>query len=424
MDAALITGMLNVGFSKVKEPAQDVFIKKDSNFKDVLSKSMEKKDNMEVDKKDVNKKDVEKVEDDKAKSEDVRKTEDKDVKNEDVKKKDEKKTEDVEETGNEKINALVENKMQIVENIELSLEDVNKITDDLEKGLVQSVDEVGPQLVETEEITLDKFKKFEEKLDSLSEKLGISSEDETDKSLDEGAEFSMDSNSEDGLDTAFMSSEQSSGLNVEDGKKAEVKNKDDKFIIKDFRKQNTLENNLEQMDLDVQGADNEIPSFEIINTNNLIMSKAEKLQEQIDVLKQITEKVTVNILEDKSEMLIKLKPDNLGKVTMQIAVENGNITAKFLAESDRVKEILESSMQELKDHLSKQGMMVQDLSVSVGNENKEHSMFAERNIKTSRKIRNVGSIDNGPYFSGSEIYGTEDVNLAAFWPDSTVSFSA
>ena len=424
MDAALITGMLNVGFSKVKEPAQDVFIKKDSNFKDVLSKSMEKKDNMEVDKKDVNKKDVEKVEDDKAKSEDVRKTEDKDVKNEDVKKKDEKQTEDVDETGNEKINALVENKMQIVENIELSLEDVNKITDDLEKGLVQSVDEVGPQLVETEEITLDKFKKFEEKLDSLSEKLGISSEDETDKSLDEGAEFSMDSNSEDGLDTAFMSSEQSSGLNVEDGKKAEVKNKDDKFIIKDFRKQNTLENNLEQMDLDVQGADNEIPSFEIINTNNLIMSKAEKLQEQIDVLKQITEKVTVNILEDKSEMLIKLKPDNLGKVTMQIAVENGNITAKFLAESDRVKEILESSMQELKDHLSKQGMMVQDLSVSVGNENKEHSMFAERNIKTSRKIRNVGSIDNGPYFSGSEIYGTEDVNLAAFWPDSTVSFSA
>ena len=59
-----------------------------------------------------------------------------------------------------------------------------------------------------------------------------------------------------------------------------------------------------------------------------------------NLIKQITDKVSVNLFEDKSEMLIKLKPDNLGKVTMQIAVENGNITAKFLAESEKVKEIL------------------------------------------------------------------------------------
>lgn len=424
MDAALITGMFNVGFSMVKEPTQDVFIKKDSDFKDVLSKSMEKKETMEVDKKDVNKKDIEKTKDDNVKQEDVSKIEDKEVENKEVNKKDEKKNEDVNEDGKEKINALVENKVQVVENIEFSIEDVNKITDELEKGLVQNVDEVGPQLVETEEITLDKFKKFEEKLDSLSEKLGISSEDETNNSLDESAEFNMDSNSGDELDPSFMLSEQNNGLNTEDVKKAEVKNKDDKFSIKDFRKQNTFENNAEQLELDVQNVDSEIPSFEITNTNNIIMSKAEKLQEQIDVLKQITEKVTVNILEDKSEMLIKLKPDNLGKVTMQIAVENGNITAKFLAESERVKEILESNMQELKDHLAKQGMAVQDLSVSVGNENKEHGMFEQSNFKTSRKIRNIGSIENTSYFSGSEIYEKDDINLAAFWPDSTVSFSA
>lgn len=423
MDAALITGMFNVGFSMVREPAQDVFTKKDSDFKDVLSKSMEKKGSMEVEKKDVNKRDVEKTKDD-NKNEEINKIEDKDTESKEVNKKDEKKNEDVNEEDEEKINALIENKIQVVENIEISIEDVDKVMDELEKGFVQSVDEVGPQLVETEKITLDNFKKFEEKLDSLSEKLGISSEDETDKSLDESTDLNMDSNSGDELDSNFMSFEQNNGLNTEDVKKAEVKNKDDKFIIKDFRKQNTFENSTEQFDLDVQNVDNEIPSFEIANTNNIIMSKAEKLQEQIDVLKQITEKVAVNILEDKSEMLIKLKPDNLGKVTMQIAVENGNITAKFLAESERVKEILESNMQELKDHLAKQGMAVQDLSVSVGNENKEHSMFEKSNFRTSRKIRNIGSIENNSYLGGSEIYETEDMNLTAFWPDSTVSFSA
>ena len=74
-------------------------------------------------------------------------------------------------------------------------------------------------------------------------------------------------------------------------------------------------------------------------------------------------------------MLIKLKPDNLGKVTMQISVENGNISAKFLAESQKVKEILESNMQELKDQLAKQGMAVQEMSVSVGNDNREQNFI-------------------------------------------------
>ena len=46
MDAALITGMFNVGFNNIaREPAKDVFTKKDSSFDDVLSKSMEKENN-------------------------------------------------------------------------------------------------------------------------------------------------------------------------------------------------------------------------------------------------------------------------------------------------------------------------------------------------------------------------------------------
>ena len=155
------------------------------------------------------------------------------------------------------------------------------------------------------------------------------------------------------------------------------------------------------------------------------MSKADKLQEQIDVLKQITEKVDVSILEDKSEMLIKLKPDNLGKVTMQISVENGNISAKFLAESQKVKEILESNMQELKDQLAKQGMAVQEMSVSVGNDNRERQMFEGRNFGTFNRYSRINRIENNSYSINGEIYDdANDENLAHYWPDSTVSFSA
>ena len=117
------------------------------------------------------------------------------------------------------------------------------------------------------------------------------------------------------------------------------------------------------------------------------------MQEQIDVIKQISEKVDVNLFEDKSEMIIKLKPDHLGKVTVEIAVENGAVTAKFLAESEKVKEILESNMQDLKDHLAKQGMIIQDLSVSVGDQNKE-PVFEQRNYKSFRRKQNALEIEN------------------------------
>ena len=414
MEAALITGMFNVGFNFTREPTKDVFTTTDNDFKDVLSKKMESERNKDVNKNDVKKLDVEE--------------EKVDVKKKDKNKKDDKKVTDDNEDKTEKINGLIEKKLENVEEnadklkeLELIGEDVINIQDELKNGLMQNVDEVGPQSVETEKITLDKFEMLEEKLDKLSDLLGMSDDK---GSLEDGAELSQDAESGSESDSTFMSSVETDVLQGKDVKGKDVKNRDEKFTIKDFRKESTLENNVEQLELDVNSLDNEIPRFDIANTTNVMMNRAEKLQEQIDVLKQITEKVSVNILEDKSEMLIKLKPDNLGKVTMQIAVENGNVTAKFLAESDRVKEILESNMQELKDHLAKQGMTVQDLSVSVGNENREREVFGQSNFRSFRRSRSVEKITNSTYLSGSGIFEENDVNLANYWPDSTVSFSA
>ena len=55
---------------------------------------------------------------------------------------------------------------------------------------------------------------------------------------------------------------------------------------------------------------------------------------------------------------------------------------------------------------------------------KEHNQFERISFKTSRKNRNIDGIENNSYSWGNELYEENDVNLAAFWPDSTVSFSA
>ncbi len=436
MDAALITRMFNVGYSVKSEPPKDVLVKKDSDFKDVLSKNMKdvKSEDNKVN-KDVKKEDTEKIKTDE--NEDVDK---KAVKRKD--KKDEKKVEDSEENETKKINGLIEQRLENVKNeqdLDIKVEEVEKIDVEVKDvdlqeyeniGLGENVDEVGPQSVETEKITLNEFEKLESKLDSLSEKLGRTNEEteyvdneiKTDEVKEK--ESSETENGED--DFSFVDiNEDVSYVNNRDVEDKTVKNKESKVKITDFRGNKTFNDEFNMTEMDVKNEDIEIPKFDISGTNNIIMSKADKLQEQIDVLKQITEKVEVNILEDKSEMLIKLKPDNLGKVTMQISVENGNISAKFLAESQKVKEILESNMQELKDQLAKQGMALQEMSVSVGNDNRERQMFEGRNFGVFNRHSRINRIESNSYSVDGEIYeDVNDENLAHYWPDSTVSFSA
>ena len=84
-----------------------------------------------------------------------------------------------------------------------------------------------------------------------------------------------------------------------------------------------------------------------------------------EIISQVIEKAAVVLTPDKSEMVMDLEPKSLGKLSMKVITENGIVTAEFLAESHQVKQVLEANMQLLKDSLEKQGLGVQNFSVSV-----------------------------------------------------------
>ncbi len=88
-----------------------------------------------------------------------------------------------------------------------------------------------------------------------------------------------------------------------------------------------------------------------------------------EIIKQVVEKAKFVLDGNKSEMVMDLKPDNLGRLSLKVVTENGIVAAKFIAENQQVKETLETNMQLLKDSLEKQGLSVQEFSVSVGNNN-------------------------------------------------------
>lgn len=135
-----------------------------------------------------------------------------------------------------------------------------------------------------------------------------------------------------------------------------------------------------------------------------------------DVTAQIIDKAETMIREDKTEMILQLKPDSLGKISLKIIHERGEIIARFVAESEQVKAVLESNMQLLKDSLQKSGVMVQSLEVSVGQQgsnpqrgwdSKPDEGFARSEMKSSEGLKKsfvqpmygYGGFDAG-YYSG------------------------
>lgn len=111
-----------------------------------------------------------------------------------------------------------------------------------------------------------------------------------------------------------------------------------------------------------------------------------------DVVNQIVDRVKVEIRGNITEMRLNLKPEHLGDVTLKVLTENGIVTAQFVAENQRVKEIIEANFNQLRNTLQQQGINVSQLSVSVGQDNQKEKMdsFLQGQNSAGKNIKAVG----------------------------------
>ena len=146
---------------------------------------------------------------------------------------------------------------------------------------------------------------------------------------------------------------------------------------------------------------NTILQTNIIDDNISFKSKLDNVSilkniDQNEIIKQITNSIKTSIKTDFSEIKLMLRPDFLGELSLKISTEKGVITAQFLAENQKVKEIIESNFNELKNILNEQGIQVSQLEVSVNdNQNKNSHSFNSFNFeqsKSSTRIKNI--VDN------------------------------
>lgn len=106
------------------------------------------------------------------------------------------------------------------------------------------------------------------------------------------------------------------------------------------------------------------------------------------VFNQIVKKAEIAVQEGNSEMKIQLQPNFLGKVNMQIKIEEGVVTAKFAAENMQVKQMIEANLNSLRQNLVDQGLKVDQLSVSVGQGN-DFSGYQQRQSQSGATGQNL-----------------------------------
>ncbi|HHX59584.1 MAG TPA: hypothetical protein GX707_02425 [Epulopiscium sp.] len=125
-------------------------------------------------------------------------------------------------------------------------------------------------------------------------------------------------------------------------------------------------------------------TFETIATRNEVVNPRM-------VLDQIVERIKVSSLKDEALMSIQLKPEHLGKLSMEVISKQGIMTAHFVVENEKTKAMLEQNIQSLRDSLEDKGLVIQELEVTVGqNQNDDKQTY-----QSPKSNRNISDIING-----------------------------
>ncbi|MCR5468442.1 MAG: flagellar hook-length control protein FliK [Lachnospiraceae bacterium] len=124
-----------------------------------------------------------------------------------------------------------------------------------------------------------------------------------------------------------------------------------------------------------------------------------------NIISQIVTQARVINTQNVSTIVMQLNPENLGKMILHVAQEDGHITAKITAQNEVVKEALQTQLADLRVNLNQQGIKVDAVEITVSshafeenlegqftNDNGEES--SNDSNATARRTLNVNDIDD------------------------------
>jgi hypothetical protein len=110
---------------------------------------------------------------------------------------------------------------------------------------------------------------------------------------------------------------------------------------------------------------------------------------------------------EKHEFMMQLKPENLGKVTLQIMTERGAVNARFIVDNELARANLESNIGHLKNALNEQGLSVQGCMVEVrqgGDNRAAHSEVKNADRRARNTAARAGEITSAAIDAGRRAF--------------------
>ena len=134
------------------------------------------------------------------------------------------------------------------------------------------------------------------------------------------------------------------------------------------------------------------------------MSNSTPLRDSI--MDQIASSMTNTIRAGRSRVTITLRPEEMGRLRMELISKNGIMEAKFFVESNEVKEMIEGSLSDLKTGLEKEGIRVENINVDVDREFLHLSGQDDRLMKKNNPYsRQDNGTEGDARFLHCEIHG-------------------
>lgn len=138
-----------------------------------------------------------------------------------------------------------------------------------------------------------------------------------------------------------------------------------------------------------------------------------------DILNQIGSKFEQLKDGSSTKLTMTLRPNDLGRVTIELLSNANGISTNIIAQNSQVKELLDKNIDILKQQLAQQGINVQNIQVKTVEQNAQASLNnsfgdrsqGEQDTHNNRENKNSGSRQNDSNKHGEESYKFNQSNV-------------
>ncbi|MDZ7262640.1 MAG: flagellar hook-length control protein FliK [candidate division KSB1 bacterium] len=114
------------------------------------------------------------------------------------------------------------------------------------------------------------------------------------------------------------------------------------------------------------------------------------------MINQIVTRVIIMMGDERSEITMQLKPEQLGEIKIKLVVEDMGIAAKLQVENPDIKTIIESQLPELKKALAEYGLRMEKFDVLVKQEFSQRQHQAWQDTRQPKDKINRAETDRVP----------------------------